>query len=109
MTDDHPLAAVEFIYHQAASYAKAKADRIYLDAFRKSKLAILMSQCAEKTAVAREQFALAHPDYIALLDGLRVAVETEETLRWRIVAAQARVDVWRTEQATNRALDRATQ
>ena len=42
-----------------------------------------------------------------LLDGIAAAVETEETLRWQLVAAQETVAIWRTESANNRALDRA--
>ena len=105
----HPLDAIEFIYRESPLYAKAKADRVYLEQFRKSKKAILMGQCTEKAAVAREQYAYAHEEYVALLAGLREAVEIEETLRWRLVAAQAKVEIWRTESANNRNMDRAAQ
>lgn len=37
------------------------------------------------------------------------AGEVEEKLKWDLVAAQARVDIWRTEQANNRLQDRSTQ
>jgi hypothetical protein len=43
---------------------------------------------------------------LALLEGLKAAVEVEEKLKWEMVAAQARVEVWRTEQANNRNQDR---
>jgi hypothetical protein len=46
---------------------------------------------------------------VALLEGLKEAVAAEETLRWSLVAAQARVEIWRTESANNRSVDRATQ
>ena len=49
-----------------------------------------------------------HADYIKLLEGLREAVETEERLRWEMVAAQARVEVWRSQEASNRAMDKIT-
>ena len=109
MTEHHPLEAIEFIYRESPLFAKAKADRVYLEQFRKSKKAILMGQCTEKAAVAREQYAYAHPEYVALLEGLREAVEIEETLRWRLIAAQAKVEIWRTESANNRNMDRAAQ
>jgi hypothetical protein len=53
--------------------------------------------------VAQEREAYAHADYMALLDGLRVAVEQEESLRWLIVGAQAKIEVWRTIEANRRA------
>jgi len=34
------------------------------------------------------------------------AVEIEEKLKWDLIAAQARIEVWRTEQANNRNQDR---
>ena len=104
MTDPH--AAVDYIIKHAGTFAKAKSQRVYLEEFRKSKKAILMAESTDKAANAREQYAYSHPDYLELLDGIRAAVETEEKLRWDMIAAQARVEIWRTEQANNRNQDR---
>ena len=52
--------------------------------------------------------AYADVEYIELIKGLSVAVEKEEGLRWGLVAAQARIEVFRTLEASNRAIDRAT-
>lgn len=109
MSDINPHEAVDFIYRQAPKYAKAKAERIYLEEFRKSKKALLMKACGFDAVSAQEREAYGHPEYVALLEGLKEAVETEETLRWSLVAAQARVEIWRTESANNRSVDRATQ
>lgn len=106
MTD--PNKAVDYIIQNAPKFAQARADRIYLEEFRKSQKALLMKASPETSAVAQERDAYAHPDYIELLKGLRTAVETEETLRWNLVAAQARVEIWRTQEASNRAQDRST-
>ena len=98
--------AIDFIYKNATPFAKAKATRVYLEEFRKSKKAILMQSSNESSAVAQERDAYAHSDYLALLEGIRAAVEIEETLRWQMVAAQARIDVWRSEEASGRAMVR---
>lgn len=103
-----PNKAVDFLLANAGKYAKAKAERIHIEEFRKSKKALLMGECVEKAVNAREQYAYSHPDYIALLQGLKAAVETEESLRWSQIAAQLRVEIWRSEQATNRNIERAT-
>lgn len=109
MTDlRDPNKAVDYIIQNAPKFAQARADRIYLEEFRKSKKALLMKASPETSAVAQERDAYAHADYIKLLNGLRAAVETEETLRWNLVAAQARVEIWRTQEASNRAQDRST-
>jgi hypothetical protein len=103
-----PRAAIEFMLAASERFAKAKARRIYLEEFRKSKKAILMSRCEEKAAVAREQWAYAHPEYTDLLLGIQAAVEEEEALRWQLEACKARIEVWRTDQANARAEHAAT-
>ena len=105
MTD--PNRAVDYILANASKFAQAKANRVFLEEFRKSKKALLMSQSTAEAANAREQFAYSNPEYIELLQGLKEAVETEEKLRWELIAAQLRVDVWRSEEASNRNQDRA--
>lgn len=104
-----PQSAVDAIMQIAPKYAKAKAERVYLEEFRKSKKAILMQEHGSKPIGAQEREAYAHPEYIGLLAALQIAVESEEALRWRMVAAQARIEVWRSQEASNRATDRATQ
>jgi hypothetical protein len=39
---------------------------------------------------------------------IKQAVEEEEKIRWMLIAAQARVDVWRSQEASNRAIDKLT-
>jgi len=108
VSEHDPDLAVNYIIKHAGEFAKAKSERVYLEEFRKSKKAILMGQSDAKTATEREQYAYAHPEYLTLLEGLREAVEVEEKLRWDLIAAQARVEIWRTKSANNRAQDRAT-
>lgn len=103
-----PNKAVDYIIENASKFAGAKANRVYLEEYRKSKKALLMAESTAEAANAREQYAYAHPEYIALLGGLREAVEVEEKLRWDLIAAQARIEVWRSQEATNRAQERAT-
>lgn len=101
--------AVSFIYKNAPLFAKAKSDRVYLEEFRKTKKSLLMLASGESTAVMREADAYAHAEYQELLAGLRVAVEQEEALRWQLTAAQARIEIYRTQSANNRNMDRAAQ
>lgn len=103
-----PNRAVDFMIEKAKEYAQAKAERSHLEHFRKSKKALLMNACSEKAIAAREQFAYSHPEYLQVLDGIKVAVEREELLRWRLEAARLRVEVWRSENANNRRLEGAT-
>lgn len=106
-----PHQAVDFIIKKAPEFAKAKSKRVYLEEFRKSKKALLMKDALTKgieAANAQEREAYSHPEYMELLEGLAVAIEVEETLKWHLEAARMRVDVWRSEEASNRLMDKST-
>jgi hypothetical protein len=106
---NEPTKAIQFLIDTAPLYAKAKADRMYLEEFRKSRKAQLASQAGTEVLGKQETFAYAHPEYIEILDGIREAVEKEERFRWLMTAAQARIEVWRTEQYSARIEQKATQ
>lgn len=99
-TDPHK--AIDFIIMNGKKFAQAKANRIYAEEYRKSLKAMLMKRSMESAVNAQEREAYSHPEYVSLLEGLRDAVEIEEELRWQMVAAQARVEVWRSQEASNR-------
>lgn len=103
--DIDPNDAIEFIFKHGKKFAKAKAERTYLEEYRKSLKAILMQEAqvdGHQTSAAQEREAYADERYQDLLKGLKAAVEAEEEIRWGLVAAQARIDVWRSQEASNR-------
>ena len=108
VTEKEVEASAAYIRDKAPDHAKAKAERIYLSEFRKTKKAMLVTT-QTGTVQEKESYAYAHPEYIELLDGLRVAIENEETIIWRIKAAQAKIEIWRTQQANNRRIDSSHQ
>ena len=106
-----PHTAVDFILKNAAQYAKAKSNRIYLEEFRKTKKALLMKDAllnGIEAANAQEREAYADAEYQELLKGLAEAIEIEETLKWKMEAARMRIEIWKTEEYSNRMTDRAT-
>lgn len=106
---NEPTKAIQYIIDTAPLYAKAKADRIYLESFVKSRKAQLMSQAGTEVLGKQETYAYAHQDYIEILEGIKQAVETEEKYRWLMTAAQARISVWQTEQYNARMEQKSTQ
>lgn len=106
---DYPSRAIQYLIDTAPLYAKAKADRMYLEEFRKSKKAQLMSQAGTEVLGKQETYAYAHQDYIQILEGIREAVEQEERYRWLMTTAQAKISVWQTEQYNARLEVKATQ
>lgn len=111
MANDEKSAtlAKEYIWDNAAVFAKASSEKSYLEAFLKSKLALLMKESTESSFVGKEMDAKAHPEYIALLEAIKTTQELEILLRWRMDSAKIAVEIYRTESANNRTIDRATQ
>ena len=106
---NEPTKAIQYIIDTAPLYAKAKADRIYLEEFRKSRKAQLMANAGTEVLGKQETYAYAHQDYIEILEGIKQAVELEEKYRWLMTAAQARISVWQTEQYNARMEQKITQ
>ena len=99
--------SLDFIRDNAEKLAKAKAERVYLENYRKSKKSLLFINAPEGTIQLKESYAYAHPEYILLLESLRTAVEEEEKLKWMMVAAQCKIEVWRSQNASARFIDKA--
>ena len=103
--------AVDYLYTHGKKFAEAKAHKGYLDNYTKALIASLsikfISEGQAKSMAQAEAMAYADPSYDVHIRGLREAVEAEETYRWGLVSAQARIDVWRSQEASNRAMDRS--
>lgn len=102
---------LDYIRDNSKKYAYAKANRVYIEEYRRSLKASLMSEAmfnGVEVISAQERNALSHPTYVKLLLGLKEAIEVEENLRWKLIAAQAKIEVFRTLQANNRFIEKAT-
>tara|TARA_R110002126_G_scaffold104598_1_gene238427 strand:+ start:156 stop:485 length:330 start_codon:yes stop_codon:yes gene_type:complete len=108
MKDYDPHEAIDFIFKTAPQYAKACGELAQLEAFRHSLKAIKMAQTDEQSLGGQEREAYRSQDYQDLCKAIGVATEQKEALRWQLEAARMRVDIWRTEQASNRNLEKIT-
>ena len=106
--DISPFKALDFIRDNAPAYAQAKANVVYMTEFRKTIKASLMASSSERTESAKETFAYSHPDYKAHLMALQQAVAEAERLRWLMIAAEAKIEVWRSLESSARAEGRST-
>ena len=103
-----PYKALDFIRDNAHEYAEAKANVYYLTEYRKTLKAKLMAASTEKTESAKETFAYSNPEYEKHLEAIRIAVSEAERLRWLMVAAEAKIEVWRSLESSARAEGRST-
>ena len=106
-----PQAAVDFMIAKSKAYAQSEANKVYMEELRKTIKAEQMIEAemmGHKTAAMQEREAYASPKYKEHLKALQGAVEVREELRWMLIAAQARIEVWRSQEASNRAEGKAT-
>jgi len=98
-----PYKALDYIRDNAEAYSIAKASVVFLTEYRRTIKATLMIQSDAKTESAKESYAYAHEDYVNNLSALRTAIEQAESMRWKLIAAQAKIEVWRSLEASTRA------
>jgi LmbE family N-acetylglucosaminyl deacetylase len=106
--DFDPHEAINYIYKQAPEYGKAKGRVAELETYKSSLKAILMKQSNETAIGAQEREAYAHPDYQNLCKAIGEATEQAEIYKWRLESAKMRFEAWRTEQASNRQIEKLT-
>lgn len=95
--------ALDYLRDNADEAAKARAERVYVEEFRKTVKAQLMKEHDGKSAVIQEREAYADPRYISHLDAIKEAVFRDEKCRFMLSAAQAKIEAWRTQSSNERA------
>jgi hypothetical protein len=108
MSDYSPHPAIEYIWDNAPAYAKAKGILAQLEAYKSSLKSVLMKKSGENSIGAQEREAYADIAYQTHCDAIGAATEQVELLKWRMLSAQMRFDAWRTEQASNRQIEKLT-
>ena len=104
ITEEEIEKCLDFKRDTAVPIAQALHDRVQLENFRKSKLALLFFEAPSHFKIGeKEQWAYAHNDYKEVVTGLAAAVQEHERLRQLLSAADAKIEVWRTIQANHRA------
>src|SRR5262245_917607 len=102
LSDEQIEKRMQELRQKASDYADAQAEADYLEDFKKSKAAILMKEAETKgfkTVASQEREAYAHADYIALLEGLKVATAQALRLRWELRLAEIGSEIWRTQES----------
>ena len=108
MKEINPNDCIDFIFSTAPLYAKAKGELAQLEAFKSSLKAIKMAQTDEQSLGAQEREAYRSQEYQDLCKAIGVATEQTEALRWQLEAAKMRFEAWRSQEASNRNIERMT-
>jgi hypothetical protein len=96
--------ALDYLRDSADAAAKARAERIYVEEYRKTIKAQLMKEHEDKPLGAQEREAYADPRYVQHLEAIREAVFTDERHRFLLSAANAKIEAWRTQSSNERAM-----
>ena len=104
LTDEDIEKAVEYLKNNSEKAAKCKAERIYLEEYRKSLKALLMSKYPDMSVSAQEREAYAHQDYQSHLKLMQQAIYEDERMKFFRASAEVKIEAWRTQQANIRAI-----
>jgi hypothetical protein len=108
MKDYDPNDAIDFIFKKAPDYAKAKGNLAQFEAFKHSLKAIEMAKSTATTIGGKEMDAYSSQAYQELCEAIGLATEETEALRWQLEAAKMRFQLFQTESANNRQIEKFT-
>lgn len=97
ITDDEAEKAVDYIRDHAKSAARAKAERVYMEEYRKVVRSQIMRENKDQPLGAQEAIAQSDPRYDEHLKAMLHAIERDEYERWMLTAAEAKVSAWQTQ------------
>lgn len=96
ISEDEAEKAVNYVRDNAMAAAQAKANRIYMEEYRKVVKSQIMRENDDKALGAQEAIAYADPRYKQHLEAMQTAIEKDEYQRWMMTAAEAKVSAWQT-------------
>jgi len=102
ISDDEIHDALEYLRTNAPKAAQAKANRIYLEEYRKTIKANGMQKHLDKPVTAQEREAYQTKEYTDHLLIMQEAIRVDELNRWGMVAATAKIEAWRSFNANHR-------
>ena len=104
ITDEEVEKAIDYLRDSAPQAAQSRANRLYLDEFRKSLKALIMKEHQHLPVGAQEREAYADERYQKHLQAMQSAIELDEKNRFMRVAAEAKIEAWRSFSANHRAI-----
>lgn len=108
MIDDGDIEkALDYLRSTAQEAAQARANVKHLQEFLDVKVAQIVKAMPGVSAATAKLTAKAHEEYVALLEGYKVAVEQDAFHTFKRDAADAMIRAWQTQQSTLRAEGRA--
>jgi hypothetical protein len=108
MKEFDPHNAYDMIENVKRKYAEAEGLAAGLEAKKKAIIAIMMKKSNEQSLGAQEREAYASAEYAEYCNQIGEATANKTLLKLEIAQAQMEFEAWRSEQATNRNIERMT-
>lgn len=105
LSDQSAEGALIFLRTQGRAAGEARAHVVYMEKYVKVVLARLKRECNDplaKSDAARTDWALTHPEYMAVLQAQEEAIVALTEFEWKRTAAEATIEAWRTNSANQR-------
>ena len=103
--------AVDFIYTEGKKHADSKSHLNYLNNFTKALIAKMsikfLAEGKAKSMAQAEAMAYADESYDIHIRGIEEVENTTIAVNWALTSAQERINVWRSNEASNRVMDKA--
>lgn len=106
ISDDDIEKALDYLRDNAPKAAKARAERAYMEEYRKTVKAQIMRENDDRPLGAQEAIAYADARYKQHLEAMREAIEKDEYHRWMQTAAEAKIGAWQTQSANQRGMEK---
>ena len=108
MKEFNPHDAFDAIEKIKKQYSQAEGYLAGLEAKKHAIKAIMMKKSGEQSLGAQEREAHASQEYLDFCEEIDKATANKVLLKLEIAQAQMEFEAWRTEQATNRNIERMT-
>jgi hypothetical protein len=104
----NPNDEIQFIVDLIDDYADADANLAWLDSYKAALKALKMKESLSPSIAGKEMDALASDEYLQFCHDLNDAKRKHTSLKLTIETAKLKIECWRTEQATNRQIEKLT-
>jgi len=108
MREFDPHNAYDMIENVKRKYAEAEGLAAGLEAKKRAIIAIMMKKSNEQSLGAQEREAYASAEYAEYCNQIGEATANKTLLKLEIAQAQMEFEAWRSEQATNRNIEKMT-
>ena len=104
----NPNDEIQHIVDLIDDYSNADARLAWLESYKSALKALKMKESPSPSIAGKEMDALASEDYLQYCYDLEEAKKKHTTLKLTIETCKLKIEVWRTEQATNRQIEKIT-